>query len=282
MNGGLHDPDTLYIHCDAAMDYDSQNSGGVGFTIIFPDFMELKNVEKFIGKYVGANIERLELEGILRGMNELLRLYKIYPDKFKNLRNIVVTTDRSGLDDEHKTNVYKIQEWRRNKWYNYEGKAIKNSYLLNDIDKTRRKIMSRTYCFPRIKYQPEKYNKVADKLSRAGKRKSKKIGDIALWGMKIGKRIYDGGEVNYKSLIAKDKYHIRVFKKEPVRNQWEVNVEICKGKLLGQKMKIYTDAAMQKKMHRSHRYSIMVKKVFTYHVMIYKNIREIKIELIEK
>jgi len=56
MNGGLHDLDILYIHCDAAMDYDSQNSGGVGFVIIFPDFMGLKNVEKIIGRYVGANI----------------------------------------------------------------------------------------------------------------------------------------------------------------------------------------------------------------------------------
>lgn len=277
MNSGLHDPDTLYIHCDAAMDYDSQNSGGVGFTIIFPDFMGLKNVEKFIGRYVGANIERLELEAILRGMNELLKLYKIYPDKFKNLRNIIVTTDRSGLDDEYKTSVYKIQGWKRNRWYNYEGKAIKNSDLLNDVDKTRRKIMSRTHCFPRIKYQPEKYNKVADKLSRAGKRKSKKRSDIALWGMKIGKRIYNGGEVNYRILTAKDKYHIRVFRKEPVRNQWEINVEICKGRLLGQKMKIYTDTAMQKKMHRWHHYFIIIKEVFNHHVTIYKNIKELKI-----
>ncbi len=279
MNGGLHDPDTLYIHCDAAMDYDSQNSGGVGFTIIFPDFMELKNIEKFIGRYVGANIERLELEAISQGMNKLLKLYKVYPDEFKNLRNIIITTDRSGLDDENKTNVHRIQEWRRSKWYNYEGKAIKNSDLLDDIDKARRKIISRMHRFPKIKYQPEKYNKAADRLARAGKRLINERNSIATWGIKVGKRIFDGGEVNYVILKARDKYHIHVFKKEPVRDQWEINVEVCEGKLIGQKFKIYSDAAMQNKMHRWHRYFITIEKSFSHHVTIYKNIEEIKTKI---
>lgn len=279
MNGGSHDSDTLYIHCDAAMDYDSQNSGGVGFTIIFPDFMELENIEKFIGRYVGANIERLELEAILQGMNKLLKLYKVYPDKFKNLRNIIITTDRSGLDDEHKTNIYRIQEWRRNKWHNYEGKAIKNSDLLDDIDKARRKIISRMHRFPKIKYQPEKYNKVADRLARAGKRLINERNSIATWGIKVGKRIFDGGEVNYVILKARDKYHIHVFKKELVRNQWEINVEVCEGKLTGQKFKICSDALMQNRMHRHHHYFITIEKSFSHHVTIYKNIEEIKTKI---
>jgi len=206
-------------------------------------------------------------------MNALLRLYKIYPDKFKNLRNIIVTTDRSGLDDDNKTSIYKIKEWKKMGWHSHEGKAIKNSYLLDDIDKARRKIRNKTHCFVRIKYRPEKYNKIADRLSKAGKRRLQRKDNIAVWGIKIGKRIYEGGEVNYETLKEKEKYNIRIFKKEPVRDQWEISVEVCEGRFLGNKFKIYSDSAMQKKMHRWHYYFIMIKKVFTHHVTIYKNIK---------
>lgn len=171
MSDELINPDALYVRCDGAMDYDSKNSGGVGLKIIFPDFMELENIEISIGRYERADIERLELKAILEGMNKLIRLYKNHPDKFKNLKTIIITTDRIELTDDDKTSPYKIKEWRRMGWRNNEGKAIKNSDLLNDIDKARGKIMRRTFCFPKIQYQRRKFNKAANKLAKKGKQR---------------------------------------------------------------------------------------------------------------
>lgn len=277
MSDELINPDALYVRCDGAMDYDSKNSGGIGLKIIFPDFMELENIEISIGRYEGANIERLELKAILEGMNKLIRLYKNHPDKFKDLKTIIITTDRIELTDGDKTSPYKIKEWRRRGWRNHEGKAIKNSDLLNDIDKARGKIMRRTFCFPKIQYQRRKLNKAADKLAKKGKRRAGKKDDIALKGIKVGKRKYNGGEINYKMLKEKEKYNIRVFKKEPVRDQWEISVEFCEGGFLGNKLKIYSDAAMERKMHRHHQYWITIKKVFSHHVVIFKTIKETRL-----
>jgi len=57
-------PYALYIHCDAAMDYGSKSPGGVGIEIEFPDSVTLEPIKLEIGKYINANIERLELETI--------------------------------------------------------------------------------------------------------------------------------------------------------------------------------------------------------------------------
>jgi ribonuclease HI len=275
MNGGQTNPDALYIRCDAAMDYDSKNSGGVGFEIIFPDFMEMENISRKLGKYEGANIERLELNAILCGMNELVRLYKNNKDKFKSLKSIVILTDRLGLADDDKTNPYRIRELRKNGWHNHDGKAIKNSNLLDAIDRARTAIYSRTHCVPRIRYQRRKFNKSVDKLAKQGKRLSRKRSDIAL-KIKVGKRKYDGGEVNYGSLKDGERYNVRIFKKEPVRDQWEISAEFCEGNFLGKKFKIYSDSTMERRMHRHHRYWIKIKKVLSHHVVIFKTIKEIK------
>lgn len=37
-------PYAIYINCDGAMDYDSKNTGGVGYVITFPDFIELETI----------------------------------------------------------------------------------------------------------------------------------------------------------------------------------------------------------------------------------------------
>jgi len=63
MNGAIFNPYALYVCCDGAMDYDSKNTGGVGFEIIFPDSIGLESTKYSLGKYEGANIERLELAG---------------------------------------------------------------------------------------------------------------------------------------------------------------------------------------------------------------------------
>ena len=132
-------PYALYVYCDGAMDYDARSTGGIGFEIAFPDFVDLENIEKFDGRYVGANIERLELKAILQGMNEVLKSFEDNKDKLRDIQTIIVITDRLSLNDENRTNPYTIREWRKNKWYSHEGKAIKNSDLLEKIDKTRKK-----------------------------------------------------------------------------------------------------------------------------------------------
>ena len=75
MNDITINPYALYVCCDGAMDYDSKNTGGVGFEIIFPDSVGLESIKHSLGKYEGANIERLELEAILQGMKEVVKLF---------------------------------------------------------------------------------------------------------------------------------------------------------------------------------------------------------------
>lgn len=276
MEGVPNNPYALYVHCDAAMDYDSKNTGGVGLKIEFPDFVELESIEISIGRYEGANIERLELSGILRGMEEVTRLFNKYRDKLKNINTIIITTDRFGLSDEERTNPYRIKEWRKRKWCNYEGRAIKNSDLLEKIDKTRTKIIKESHCKLVIEYQRRKYNKDADKLAKLGKKQELVKENLALHGLKVGKRKYSGEEINYENAKEGERYIVHVFKKERVRDQWEIDVEFSNGYLLGRKMKIYSDFSTQEKMHRSHTYEIKIKKVFSYHVTIFDTIKEIK------
>jgi ribonuclease HI len=200
MNGTIFNPYALYVCCDGAMDYDSKNTGGVGFEIIFPESVGLDSIKVSLGKYEGANIERLELEAILQGMKEVIELFKNNNEQLKNIKNIIFTTDRYGLNDEEKTNPYRIKEWRRNNWHNYEGKAIKNSDLLDKIDKARKKITDNTFCSVEIIYRRRKFNKVADKLAKDGKKQPIIKTNIALKGIKIGRRKYDGIEVDYDHL----------------------------------------------------------------------------------
>ncbi|NQT49458.1 hypothetical protein HQ571_02060 [Candidatus Kuenenbacteria bacterium] len=277
MNVARSNPYALYVHCDGAMDYDSKNSGGIGYEIVFPEEVALERITKSIGKYEGSNIERLELEAILQGMYELLRLFEEHGNDLRNVQTIIITTDRFSLNDQEKTSPYKIREWRKNKWYNYEGKAIKNRFLLDKIDKTRKKISDKTYCSVEIKYLRRKFNKVADKLAKEGKKRYLKKPDIVIHGLKLCKRKYDGLEVDYKLLEDKKKYLVRIFRKEPVLDQWEIWGELCDGEHLGKKIKVYSDRIMELRLHRHHGYYIRIKKKFSHHVSIFKTIKEKKI-----
>jgi ribonuclease HI len=278
MNGIIFNPYALYVCCDGAMNYDSKNTGGVGFEIIFPESVGLESIKISLGKYEGANIERLELEAILQGMKKIIELFDNNNDKLRNIKNIIFTTDRSGLNDEEKTSPYRIREWRKNNWHNHEGKAIKNSDLLDKIDKTRKKIADNTFCSVKIIYRRRRFNKTADKLAKDGKNQPIAKTNIALKGIKIGRRKYDGIEVDYKLLEEEKEYVVRVFKKEPVREQWEIWVEMCEDKLLEQKFKIYSEESseIENKLHRHHEYKIRIKKVYAHHVTIYETIEEIK------
>lgn len=275
MNGIIIDPYALYVCCDGAMDYDSKNTGGVGFEIIFPDSVGLESIKHSLGKYEGANIERLELEAILQGIKEVIKLFKNNEDIFEDLSMIIFTTDRLGLNDEGKTSPYRIREWRKNKWHNYEGKAIKNSDLLDKIDKNRKNIADKTHCSIRIKYRRRKYNKTPDKLAKEGKKLVIVKNNIALKGAKIGKRKYNDADVEYTLLKEGEECIVHVFKKEPVRDQWEIWADICDGRYLGKKLKIYSDSEVERNLHRHHKYKIRIKKVCAYHVTIWETVEEI-------
>jgi ribonuclease HI len=225
------------------MDYNARNAGGIGLEVVFPDSVNLENIKKSIGRYEGANIERLELDAIVQGMNEVVEVFENHQDSLANIRTITIVTDRYGLNDNDKTSPFKIREWRKNKWHNYEGKAIKNSDLLDKVDKNRNKLREKTFCSVRVVYGRRKFNRTADKLAKAGKQQAVARHDVAPHGMKIGKRRFDDLAVDYGILAEKQELIVHVYKKEPVRDQWEISVEVCEGKLLGKTFGVRREVA---------------------------------------
>ena len=273
----IMNPYSLYVFCDGAMNYDSKNTGGVGYEIVFPDFIDMENIQESHGRYEGGNIERLELEGLIQGLDAIERLFKKEGEKLRNISSIFLITDRFRLHDKEGTCPYKIRGWRKNKWCNYEGKAIKNHDLLDKLDKKRKKI-SDNYSKVNIEFRPRKQNKVADKLAKKGKKEAIVNETIAVKGLKVGKRKFNGSEVIYKTLKVKDEIHVHVFIKTPVNDQWEISVEICQGELLGRKLKIYTDNELAPKLKRRNEFIIRIKEVFKHHITIYKTLKKPKIK----
>lgn len=269
-------PHALYVKCDGAMDYDSKNSGGIGFEIIFPESIGYETIKETYGKYIGGNIERMELEALISGIEYLIKYFQKEGEKLSNINTIIFVTDRFRLNQNEGTNPYKIREWRKNRWCNHEGKAIKNHDLLDKLDKKRTKLTQIARSRVEIEYKPRKQNKVADKLAKAGKKISIEDDSIAVKGLKVGKRKFDGNEVSYKSLKEKDEFHIHIFLKSPVYKQWEIAAEICEGKNFGQIIKIYTDDKLAIKLQRRHEYKVKIKSIFSHHVEIFKTIKEIK------
>lgn len=269
-------PYAIYVHCDGAMDYNPKNSGGVGYQIKFPDSVPLDIIEESIGRYEKANIERLELEAIIQGMNALINVFEGKSEELKCVNTIIITTDRYGLNDNEKTSPFRIRDWRKRNWHNHEGKAIHNSDLLEKIDKTRKKLSDKTYCRIRIEYLRRKYNKAANRLAKRGKQSSLINDSLSIKGIKIGRRKFDGDEIDYKKLKEKEEISVHIFKKDPVRDQWEVNCEICEGEYISKKLRIYTDDKLENKLQRHHIYLVKIKKVFTHHILIFKTIKEIK------
>lgn len=269
-------PHALYIHCDAAMDYDSQNSGGVGVEIVFPDTINIESKEFSIGRFVGANIERLELKAIITGIEETLKLFSSHSNDLQNINTIIITTDRYGLNDKEKTSPYRIRGWKKNKWKNFEDKPIKNRDLLDQVDKLRRKLSSTAFSNVSIDYLRRNYNKAADKLAKKGKKFNLKDDSIAIKGAKPGRRKFDGPDIHYNLLKEKQEFVIHIFRKESVDDLWELSTEFCEGEFKGQKLKIIVDIPLEKKLHRHHFYRVRTQKIFSHHITIYKSIKEIK------
>jgi ribonuclease HI len=258
------------------MNYDSKNTGGIGFEVIFPDSVELENIKEKHGKYEGANIERIELEALISGMEFTLNIYDKYSEKLSNINTIIFITDRFRLNDKEGTSPFKIKEWRKNKWCNHEGKEIKNHDLLDKLDKKRKKLSDVARSKVSIEYKPRKQNRVADKLAKAGKQYSISDDSIAIKGLKVGKRKYDGTEVKYNTLKENEEIHIHVFLKIPLNKQWEISAEICESINIGKKLKIYSDDKLAAKLQRRHEYNVKIKKVYSHHIQIFRTIKALK------
>ncbi len=271
-----YNPYAIYVHCDGAMNYDSNSSGGIGYVIIFPENIELEPITNSVGKFVGANIERLELEAIIQGMEEILRLSKKYSAQFRKANHIIITTDRFALNDEERTNPHRIRQWRKNRWHNHEGKPIKNSDLLDKLDKNRKKLVGNLHCRVNIQYERRKKNKPADKLAKAGKDFPLKKDNIAIKGTKPAKRLFEGLLIDYKKLNKKEELIIHIYRKEPVREAWEIFAEVCKGKFYGYKLKIYAEDRLASRLQRQHIYRVKIKDVLRYHINVYGQIYDYK------
>lgn len=260
------------------MDYKPKNPGGLGVVIEFPDFVDFEPAKFEFGKCTGANIERLELEAIIRGMDECIKIFSNERERLRSIKRIIVVTDRFGLKDEEKTSPYRIRDWRKNKWKNFEGKSIKNQDLLDRLDKMRKKLAAATYCTVDIEYKPRKFNKEANKLSHIGKKKSLEDKSVGVKGIKQGRRKFDGEEIKYSQLKTKEEYIIHVFKKEPVSDQWEIHAEFCEGIYCGKKFKIYTDDKLERKLPRNNYYIVKIKDVFRHHITIYRTLKKLKMK----
>ncbi len=272
------DENSIYIHCDGSMKYDSKSSGGIGYIIKFPDWLEIDDIAESIGTYEDSNIERLELEGIIQGMKGFRYFNKKNPVDLSDVNNVIVVTDRYDLQDERRTNPYKIARWRKDKWKNHEAKEIKNHRLLDELDKIRSKIYTETRKSVRIEYRPRKQNREADKLSKKAREIPITNRSVAIEGNKIGRRKFDGGPVAYRRIHPKDYLRIHVYKKQLIQNDWEISVEICDEFRFGQKMKIYTDYTLAEKLNRGNEFIVRIKKSFTHHVTIYRTLKKIKKE----
>lgn len=274
----MTNPHAVYVFCDGAMDYNSENSGGIGFYIKFPDSVHLEDIPISIGRYTGGNIERLELEALIQAMKEVISVFRANKSLLRNIKQIIFITDRFGLCDSEKTSKYRINDWRSNKWRNFEGKPIKNHKLLDELDKTRKKLADQSFSRVNIEFRPRKKNKIADKLAKSGKKEGTATDKLSKKGEKIGMRKYEGNEIVYTKLHEKEKLQIHVFRKDPVQNEWEVWVEICVGSNLGSKLKIYTDNKLAAKLQRRNEYIVRIKSVFNHHIHIYRTIKKHKKE----
>lgn len=268
-------PYAIYVNCDASMAYEPHNPGGVGVVITFPEQVDLQEITHILGRYEGANIERLELEAISKGMDLLTSKFQDEKEKLQSVKVVVIVTDRQGLDDSYKTSAFHIRDWRHNKWKNFECKPIKNSDLLDEIDKKRKKLSQVGHCTVEIQYQRRKYNRKANNAAAKGRKKDIVDKSIEVKGLKICKRKYSGQDIDYSSLKEGDKFPLRIYMKQPVRDEWEISGEICEGKNEGEIIVFYTDNETEVNLHRHHIYRLTVKKVLLHHIRISDEVIEL-------
>lgn len=196
----------------------------------------------------------------------------------RTLKFLRVVLDWFSLKGDSLTNPYAIRDWRSNGWKNFEGKPIKDKDLLDKLDKTRKKLSDLVYGRVDIEWRRRKENKVADKLAKKGGREGGlKNNSLSKKGEKIGRRKFNGPELKYKVLSSKDELLVNIFRKDPVQDQWEVWVELCEGKHQGNKLKMYVDDVLASKLNRGNQFTIRVKKVYRFHIEIFRTVKKVKI-----
>ncbi len=271
----MNNPNVIHIRTDGAMDLDTQQTGGTGFVINFPELYEIPDIQESFRRDK-QGIHRLEMIAILEGIEALTKWVKNQGKNSIDCSRVVIHTDRHSLIDNELLNPWKIAGWRKNKWKNHEGKPIKDKDLLDSIDKARKKLSAKIRKRVEIVYVRRKFNKQADKLSKQGKKgevRSRKI--ISEKYSKISKRLYDGDEISYKELKAGDPLEVRVYKKDSVQKDYEVSGEISDGDLFGKKIKIYVSILQELELHRHHFYKIVIQDVYKYHVRIRSDFEEV-------
>jgi ribonuclease HI len=264
----VRNPYAIIIHCDGAMDYDARQTGGNGFIIEFPDSFALEPISESL-RNDEQGIHRLEMISILMAMEELLSFGKKNSEVLRRAAGVSIYTDRVSVTDGELLNPWKIQGYRSNRWKTHEGKPVKDKDLLDKIDKTRKKLLKEVGGAVEIKYKRRAKNKIADKLSKAGKKSgtiSKRI--IAKKNKNVARRKFSGSEIDYSLIQEGETLVVRVYAWEPVQGEFEVSVEIADGKHKGETMKIYVSSTSKMDIHRHHYYEIKIKSVYTHHVHI--------------
>lgn len=266
----------ILVFTDGAMDRDPKQTGGTGFVIKFPHFVGLPDVQESFRRD-GQGIHRLEMIAILEALDWLNKWLKKNGELVQNVSGVVINTDRHSLTE--LLNPWKISAWRRQGWKNHEGKPIKDSDLLDSIDKSRTKLSKTIRGRIEIKYLRRKHNKEADKLSKRGKigvEKSKII--IGGKASKISQRLFDGEEIRYSNLSVGDSLEVRVYMKDPVQREFEVVGEISDGEHFGKKIRIYVSFLEELELHRHHYYRFTVKEVLKHHIRVMPDFNEIEAE----
>lgn len=276
----MKNPHAIQIHCDGAMDYDKNKTGGNGFIIEFPDNLNIEPILHLF-RNDGQGIHRLEIISIIDAMKELLVFSKNFPNILRGCSGVEFYTDRMHVTDNYLTNPYKINDWRKNGWVNDDGKEIKDKDLLDLLDKTRKKLSSLVCGRITIDYEREKQNKIADKLSK----KAKYIGlkgrtTAKKKNRRVIKRFYNGTEIDYSN-VNKEEINVRVYAWENIREQTEVFFEICSEYLHGRIIRTYVDDELKSKLHRGHIYTIKIIEILKGYIKI-KLIKEVSKRMFNK
>lgn len=260
----MSNPHAIVVCCDGAMDYDRNQTGGNGFRIEFPESINHDEVARSI-RNDGQGIHRLEIISIIEGMKELLSLEKKGEIHLKNAAGVEIYTDR--LSVVNMSDPYKLQRYRSQRWKTHEQKSVKDDKLWDELDKTRKKLAGQVGGRVEIHYKREKQNRVADKLSKLGKKsiQSRRVGRKI---KKIAPRMFDGPDVNYFLLSERDVLNVHIYSWERVQDEFEISAELLDGANKGKVIKIYLDLTKKSSMHLRHRYEIVVDKVFKHHVTI--------------
>lgn len=266
----MYDPYAITVCCDGAMDYDKNQTGGNGFFIEFPESVGLDSVSKSF-RNDRQGIYRLEILSILEAMEELIAIDKRLPITISKASGVKIYTDRFSVTDETQLNRFNIARYRKNDWKNDEGKPIKNRDLIERVDKTRTKLETVIKGRVEIFYHREKKNKVADKLSKLGKKTIARGKVIAKKKkLNVSPRMFDGPEIDHALLHPGDYLNINVYKWELVDDQYEIGLEIIDGRYKGMTMKIYVDRQLKNFLHRQHQYSIQIERSYRHHAAISK------------